>query len=92
MVLFYKIELTAICEISAQQMITNQKKNSEVVMQRQLAAYMITQPVPGDPFKKNDFFREYTDIKYDFEEWVEVMPIPIHKGKGHLNNLFYSLV
>lgn len=62
-------------------------------MQRKLAAYMITQPVPGDALKKkNPFIREYIEIKYNFEEWMEVMPIPLHKGKVHLNNLFYSLV
>jgi hypothetical protein len=56
--LFYKIELTAICEISAQQManqslfsiclVSRKKKNSEVVMQRKLAACVITQPAPED--------------------------------------------
>lgn len=79
--------LFPICLVSSKR-----KENSEVVMQRKLGAYMITQPVPGDAFKKMSFFREYTDIKYNFEEGVEVMPIPIHKGKGYLNNLLYFLV
>lgn len=58
LVLFYKVELSAVCEISAQQMVINhyfpfvqflgKKKNSEVVMQRKPAACTVTQPVPEE--------------------------------------------
>lgn len=63
-------------------------------MQGKLAACVITQPVPEDALKKKiTFITQYIKAKYNFEEWGEAIhPIPIHKGKCHLNNLFYFLV